>query len=360
MTPGIKRNTRTEPTISRHFVTSLCEAVNDDIVADGLRRFGFADLSPDIARVPFRPYIALFEWLAEKLHSPCLGLQISQQTGPETLGAIGYMFLGSPSLEMAIRNLGNYLLAVQDNSELYLGLDGEYAYVHYEILDNRIRTRRQDSEYSMGYVWHLMKLFSANSCKLTMVEFEHDRSQACDASYHRIFHAPTLFQRRFNRMHFRADQLSMEPQSGDPHLYPILEAQVRDVVDRAETSGSFADQVHTQLTPDALGSGMRAKAIAAQLGISESTLHRRLRLESTTFKQLFDDAAKSHAKYLIAQNTLQIGVIARRLGYAETACLTRAFYRWFDTSPSKYRASLKEQGYVQNRQTRRDSWLVSR
>lgn len=297
-----------------------------------------------MARVPFRPYIALFEWLAEKLHNPYLGLQLSQQAGPETLGAIGYMFLGSRNLEMAIRNLGNYLLAVQDNSELYLGIDGEYAYVHYEILDNRIRTRRQDSEYSMGYVWHMMKLFSANACKLTMVEFEHDRPDAGDAPpYHRIFGAPALFQRRFNRMHFRADQLSMKSRSGDPHLYPILEAQVRDIVARgAERIGSFADQVHAQLTPDALGNGLRAKAIAAQLGISETTLHRRLGLEKTTFKQLFDQAAKSHAKYLIAQHTLQIGAIARRLGYAETACLTRAFYRWFNMSPSKYRASLKE------------------
>lgn len=342
MTPGIQPNRRTEPTISHHFVTSLCEAVNDDAVEDGLRRFGFADLNPHMARVPFRPYIALFEWLAKKMQRPYLGLQLSQQTGPETLGAIGYMFLGSRNLEMAIDNLGYYLLAVQDNSKLYLGIDGEYAYVHYEILDNRIRNRRQDSEYSMGYVWHLMKLFSANACNLTMVEFEHDRPDAGDASYRRIFGAPTLFQRRFNRLHFRAEQLSMNSRSGDPHLFPILEAQVQDVVARAERIESFTDQVNAQLTPDALGSGLRARAIAAQLGISETTLHRRLRSEGATFKQLFDQSAKSYAKYLISQKTLQIGTIARRLGYAETACLTRAFYRWFDMSPRKYRASLRE------------------
>ncbi len=342
MTPEIQANRRTEPTISHHFVTSLCEAVDDDIVDDGLRRFGFADLNPHMARVPFRPYIAMFEWLAMKLHKPYLGLQLSQRTGPETLGAIGYMFLGSHSLEIAIRNLGNYLLAVQDNSELYLGIDGEYAYVHYEILDNRIRSRRQDSEYSMGYVWHLMNLFSANACKLTMVEFEHDRPDAGEATYRRVFGAPALFQRRFNRLHFRAEQLTMNSRSGDPHLYPILEAQVQDVVARAKRIESFVDQVHAQLTPDALGNGLRARAIAAQLGISETTLHRRLRSEGATFKQLLDQVAKSYAKYLIAQQTLQIGAIARRLGYAETACLTRAFYRWFDMSPTEYRASLKE------------------
>ncbi len=343
MTSDLQSNWHaTEPTISRHFVTSLCEAVDDDVVADGLQRFGFANLNPQIPRVPFRPYIALFEWLAKETNNPYLGMQLSQQAGPETLGAIGYMFLGSQDLETAIRNLGNYLLAVQDNSELYLGIDGEYAYVHYEILDNRIRSRRQDSEYSLGYVWQLMKLFSTNSCKLTMVEFEHDKADAGEASYRRVFDAPTLFKRRFNRLHFRAEQLRMHSRSGDPHLYPILEAQVQDVVARAGRIESFVDQIYAQLTPDALGSGLRARAIAAQLGISETTLHRRLKSEGTSFKQLFDQAASSYAKYLIAQETLQIGAIARRLGYAETACLTRAFYRWFNMSPSEYRASLKE------------------
>lgn len=342
MTPGIQPNRQTEPTISHHFVTSLCTAVNDDIVEDGLRRFGFANLNPHLARVPFRPYIAMFEWLAKELHNPYLGLQLSHQTGPETLGAIGYMFLGSRNLEMAIRNLGNYLIAVQDNSELYLGIDGEYAYVHYEILDNRIRNRRQDTEYSLGNVWHLMKLFSAHACKLTMVEFEHAPPDVGNTTYRRIFGAPAVFQRRFNRLHFRADQLSMISKSGDPYLFPILEAQVQDVLSRAERIESFADQVRAQLTADALGSGLRARAIAAQLGISETTLHRRLRSEGATFKHLLDEAAKSYAKYLITQKTLQIGTIARRLGYAETACLTRAFHRWFDMSPSEYRTSLKE------------------
>ena len=116
--------------------------------------------------------------------------------------------------------------------------------------------------------------------------------------------------------------------------------QIQGVVARAEEIESFSDQVRSQLTPDALGDGSRARTIAARLGISETTLHRRLKSEDTTFKTLSDDAAKSYAKYLIAQKTLQIGAIARRLGYSETACLTRAFYRWFGMSPSEFRNSL--------------------
>ena len=342
MNSASEQASRVEPTISYHFVTSLCEAVDPAIAHEGLREFNLDDVEPNTPRVPFRPYIALFEWFAERLANPHLGLDLSQQSGPEALGAVGYMFLGSRNLELAIRNLGNYLLAVQDSSQIHLGVDGEYAFIHYEILDSRISRRRQDSEYSLGYIWQLMRLFSGNTCKLTMVEFEHEHSADSEGPHRRVFGAPVLFRRPFNRLHFRTEQLGMLSRSGDPHLFPILEAQVQDIVARAEQIESFSDQVRTQLTPDALGAGSRARAIAARLGISETTLHRRLKSEGMTFKRLFDDAAKSYAKYLMAQKTLQIGAIARRVGYAETACLTRAFHRWFGMSPSQYRKSLKE------------------
>jgi AraC-like DNA-binding protein len=311
-----------------------------DTVAEGLQEFGFAGLDPNTPRVSLTSYIALFEWFASKLANPYLGIQVSQDSGPATLGAVGYMFLGSRNLEMAIRNLGNYLSAVQDSSQIYLGLDGDYAFIHYEILDGRITHRRQDSEYSLGYIWHLVSLFSGNSVKLTMVEFEHDRPAGIDEPYRRIFGVPTLFGRRFNRLHFRSEQLALGSQSGDPHLFPILEAQLRHEVANSTQVTTFCEQVQRQLTPDKLGDRPRAKRIAARLGMSETTLHRRLKAEGTSFKAMFDTAAKSHAKYLIAQKTLQVGAIARRLGYAETACLTRAFYRWFGKSPSEYRRSL--------------------
>ena len=341
--PTFPATPRIEPTISRQFVTNLCDGIDgkQDVIRYGLRRFDLAGLAANITRVPLRRYFDLFEWLAAELHRPYLGLELSQRGGPETLGAIGYMFLGSRTLEMALQNLSHYLLAVQDASRLMLEIDGEYAYYQYGILDNRITHRRQDAEYSFGYTWQLMQQFSGNACRLTMVEFEHERPEdAGEGPYRRIFGAPVIFRRRSNRLHFRTEQLSTPSRSGDPHLYPILEAQIREMVSRMARIESFADQVTSRLTQDALARGLRAKAIAKQFGISEATLHRRLKAEGTTFKQLSDDAAKSVARLLIEQRSLSVAAIARRLGYAETACLTRAFHRWFGMSPREYRNSL--------------------
>jgi AraC-like DNA-binding protein len=335
---------RTEPTISYQFVTSLVDAINEDpdVVHDGLHRFELDGLDPATSRVSLRRYIGLFEWLAERLERPYLGLELSQLGGPEILGVVAYLFFTSPTLEAALRNFGHYLQALQEHSQLTIDIDDEYAHVDYGILDDRITQRRQDNEYSLGHTWHLMQLFTGRTCQLTMVEFEHDRPPGGEGPYRRIFGAPVLFRRRANRLHLRTDELAARSKSADPNLYPILEAHVQELISQSSQVVTFADQVRAQLTHEAIGRGVRAREVAAQLGISVATLHRRLAAEETSFKRISDDAVQSLASLLISQKSLSVATIARRLGYSETAALTRAFHRWYGRSPRQYRRQLDD------------------
>ena len=335
----MQQRVRKEPTISYQFVHSLFAAIPErpDLVEAGLTRYAFRGLDPKTAKVSLKRYIELFEWLAEKLDRPYLGLELSQQGGPEILGAISYMFFASSDLETALRSFGHYLGALQEHSTLSIEIDEEYAHIDYGILDDRITVRRQDSEYSLGHTWRLMQLFTGNKCQLTMVEFEHDRPGVSEGAYRRVFGAPVLFRRRANRLHLRTSQLKASSPASDPNLFPILEAHVQELIARSSEIETFADQVRSQLSHEAIGRGVRAREVAAQLGLSVATLHRRLANENTTFKKISDEASKSLASLLIGPKSLSIATIARRLGYSETAALTRAFHRWYGMSPRDYR-----------------------
>jgi AraC-like DNA-binding protein len=330
---------KTEPTISYQFVTTLFDAIKErpDVIEEGLRRYELSGLDANTANVSLRRYNDLFEWLAVELSRPYLGLELSRLGGPEMLGVISYMFFASKDLESAVRNFGHYLQALQEHSRLYVEIEDEYAFIDYGILDDRITHRRQDSEYSLGHTWHLMQLFTGHTCQLTMVEFEHDRPPGGDGPYRRIFGPPVLFRRRANRLHLRTSELKKPSRSGDPNLFPILEAHIQELIARSSQIESFADQVRSQLTHEAIGRGLRAREVATQLGISTATLHRRLGQEGTSFKTISDEASKSLAVLLISQKSLSVAAIARRLGYSETAALTRAFHRWFGMSPRQYR-----------------------
>lgn len=331
-----------DPTISYQIVAALVEAIGGyrDVINEGLQRFDLDGLESTNARVPLHSFVELFEWLAQKMRRPFLGLELSERGGPQTVGAVGYLFLESRNLEAALNNLGKYLFAVQEGSRFKLEIDGEYAYVDYGILDDRIQNRRHDSEYSIGSTWNLIKQFTGSAAQLTMVEFEHEQPPQANAPFRQVFGAPVLFRRRANRLHFRSNLLSAPSRSGDPFLFPILETYIQSSIAEIARTESFVDQVRKQLSHDTLSAGLRARDIASRMGVSESTLHRRLGNEQSGFKQLYDEAARSFALLLISQRSLPIAAIASRLGYSETASLTRAFHRWFGLSPSQYRKNL--------------------
>jgi len=337
-----QKPTNSEATISIQIIAALVEAIGDhrEITDAALRRFDLIDLNTPTTRVPLRVFVELFEWLATRMKKKCLGLELSERGGPQTIGAVGYLFLESENLKAALSNLGRYLFAVQEGSRFSLGVEGEYAYVDYGILDDKISARRQDSEYSIGSTWNLIKQFTGNKCQLTMVEFEHEKPSDSEALYRRVFDAPVIFRRRANRLHFRSEYLSLPSRSGDPFLFPILEAHILSSIDEHKHDQTFKEKVKNQLTHDALADGLRAREIATHFGISEATLHRRLKKEQTSFKAVHDDASRSLASLLISQPSLPIATIARRLGFSETAALTRAFHRWFKMSPRDYRNSL--------------------
>ena len=254
-----------EPTISYQIVAALVEAISGypDDIAEGLRRFDLDRLDSATARVPLRSFVDLFEWLSNQLQRPYLGLELSERGGPQTVGAVGYLFLESRNLEAALNNLGKYLFAVQEGSSFKLEIDGEYAFVDYGILDDRILNRRQDSEYSIGSTWNLIKQFTGSACQLTMVEFEHEKPAPTDAPFRQVFGAPVLFRRRANRLHFRSSLLKAQSRSGDPFLFPILESYIRSSIADIDETESFADLIRKQLSHEALSAGMRARDVAA-------------------------------------------------------------------------------------------------
>jgi AraC-like DNA-binding protein len=75
------------------------------------------------------------------------------------------------------------------------------------------------------------------------------------------------------------------------------------------------------------------------LGISVSTLSRRLRRENTTFLKLKSECQRDIAKQLLRHDALTMGEIAARLGFVDARSFRRAFIGWTGVLPSVFRAS---------------------
>ena len=80
------------------------------------------------------------------------------------------------------------------------------------------------------------------------------------------------------------------------------------------------------------------RAVAAQLCMSERTLHRHLRKCETSFQSLLDDTRLHAALPALHNPDVPLWQIAENLGFADVAAFKHAFKRWTGLSPSAFRA----------------------
>ena len=82
---------------------------------------------------------------------------------------------------------------------------------------------------------------------------------------------------------------------------------------------------------------LRADSVAAQLGMSGTTLRRRLRADHTTYQFLLDRARQYRCEQQLRSRWRPGKCLADELGYLEVNSFYRAFRRWTGVSYSEYK-----------------------
>lgn len=82
--------------------------------------------------------------------------------------------------------------------------------------------------------------------------------------------------------------------------------------------------------------------VCAELGVSRSTLQRRLNDEATTFQKVLDTTRKDLALRYLTKSTLANEEISYLLAYSDPNSFFRSFRRWTGSSPSEVRKPADE------------------
>ena len=205
-----------------------------------------------------------------------------------------------------------------------------------EILDEqgplRVRTTL--------YLWHkLLGWFADRPVPLEEVRFAFpspDRGER----WERLFDAPVRFDAEASGLVLPAAPLGWANVQSERSLETFLKsAPYRLIVPSRDAQtltervlALFGDDLSRPL-PSALETGRR-------LGMSVSTLRRRLEEEGTSYQRLKDECRRTAAIRYLAASELTLADIAALLGFDEPSAFFRAFRRWTGTTPSRYRDAL--------------------
>lgn len=322
------------------------EALNgfDELVmtlgGDANRLFVAAGLSPDLARTPghyisHRGFTRLLELAARELDCADFGLRLGAGQSVSALGPIALALESAETLADVFVLVERYI-HVHDQSvitahhPLKQAVMGNRDYLF--SIELRVRgttTVTQNRELAVGLAYETFTRLSDGAWQPQEVWFSH-APLSDPASYERHLGCPVRFQQAASGLVMTADMLTLPLTGHDAGRAALIGSYLRTQF--GDGNSSLTSQVEPLIRPLLGVERCTHTHVAQLLAMHPRTLHRRLRLEGTSFAEIKETQRQRWAGELLAQG-LAAGRIASLLGYVHDSAFTRACQRWFGSGP---------------------------
>lgn len=291
--------------------------------------------------------LALFRKAQRLSRRPDTALRAGQRQRISDFGVYGYAMATSPTLGDAIRF-----------GRKHLALAGPVLRITFELRGN-LGVLRSHNPQSLGNVLPFVAEFWRSSMTAllsrileapfpsTAMYFPYEAPRYAKA-YRSTFACPVYFDSDIMEWHFDASVL----EAPCPNASTMTAGIFRDFCERIVSSGEGQTSLQREVRAACLntqGRQVTAASVAATLGLSLRTFHRRLRAEGTTFQRLLDEVRSSVAIEYLVNTTMPVEEIGNRLGMPDASNFRKAFRRWTGRSPGTYRdkSSLPRPGQEQ-------------
>lgn len=154
------------------------------------------------------------------------------------------------------------------------------------------------------------------------------------AEYDRIFRVPVVFGSDKNGLQIdKALLSSYRPPPSSRYVTAVLKEHAEALLARLGSSQSTRDRAE-RLLQNLLPKGEACiDTIAGKLGLSRSTLFRKLKAEGVTFERVLDELRYKTALHHLNLEKASVKRTAHLVGFSDPAAFSRAFKRWTGSSP---------------------------
>jgi AraC-like DNA-binding protein len=158
------------------------------------------------------------------------------------------------------------------------------------------------------------------------------------AVYKEVFAAPVTFDADWNAIQIDAAAMTARIDPQPRYVAEMLIERADGLMRGLAASKSMTGRVEGLLAPLLASGEARVGAVAAAMGMSRQTLHRKLRAEGMNFERVLDDLRHRLALACLGPRKLSVAETAHLVGFSDRAAFSRAFKRWTGRSPGQMRA----------------------
>ena len=270
-----------------------------------------------------------------------IGFEIGLESGVSTHGLVGYGLMSAPTLRAGIAFGTRFLPTRLPYLRLELHEEGRHAAVTVEQTMDLGPLQTHTLDLFLVGLYRLLLQACFGLVKESDVELWFDYAQPTYSALYRDRLPQMRFGKPANQFRFPAAILDIPLVTANPITIAQITAQLEQELAVLSQTEDLLARIRAVLI-NRNGSYPGFEEAAKKLNLSARTLRRKLADRGVSFRKILDDVLRRDAITLLTESNMSVEQIAERLGYADPANFTRAFYRWTHISPSAYRSARLE------------------
>lgn len=308
-----------------------------------LRDAGFtlADLAAAGGWLSFAQVEPVLRMGIERIQDPLIGLHISPRINLATLGVLGYAIQTSSTLKDLIETNMRFERLLGDVGTTTLGHEPGVALWQWEGIIQDPVVARHTHECILGCWAGMLRLMKQRQPRpLLAVRFRHaaPTDLAVVRETEKFFGCPVHYEQSCSALVLLPAALNTPLALANPDLHAALEQHAQQQLQEQQTKSNLREQTRRALL-SALrrGEAPTRDSVAAQLGMSARSLHRKLEEQGSSFREMLDGLRFELAAEHLRDHSLSVDAVAGKLGFQESQSFIRWFRRHAGTTPGDYR-----------------------
>lgn len=255
-------------------------------------------------------------------------------------GMYGYALMCSPTMRDFFDFAVRYQPLATPTVRLQWRAEGDVAIwqfceIYRDVMSSGVRTFLMRQQMKMTYT-HIRDTAGTDNLPVrALFAIPEDVHVAGDV---RALSCPCLYGQAANELHYPVGILDQTPELGNRLTRTMLEETCERLIGQSRISSGWSGEVY-QLLLNAPSQFPSMPAVAAQLGLQERTLRRRLAAENSSYGAIVDDVRRKLAIEYLQTTRMSVDDVAWKVGFSDSANLRRAIRRWTGKTINELRAS---------------------
>lgn len=278
-------------------------------------------------------------WAARQAsHDDDFTFHIVKNLHPSYLGALGYAWMTSSTLEKAFERLSRYYRLLTGIVQIGIKKDEKSLLVTFEAQTEKYKDPDLRERLRIAGAVQMCRMVSGDSFAPQKVFF-HQKVPGNAQSYYEFFRCEQVFEQDMTALAI-SRAVAEEPLPGfNPQIVQHFDHMILESLTRMDRS-DIVDRVNAAIHELLPAGEATAENVASQLNLSPRTLSRKLGERQESFKGILARIRRELAEKYIQDNSLSLTEISFLLGFSEVSSFSRAFRGWSGSSPSSHREAL--------------------